>query len=101
MVRPTLKKFIAENCCNYFACDPGHRPKPWCETRGKECVVLVGGERCRCFEEAVLPIDPDMGGLYVGATTPDPEQHNLGVGISPQKPHRRAVVPLERVGRVN
>lgn len=95
-----LKAFISENCANYFSSDPGYRPAEWCEGRQKLCAVLQGGARCKYFEEGVLPIDPDMTGLYVEISSSPPERIGNEVSIEQQKPHRRATRPRKRDGSI-
>ncbi len=97
ITKPSIRAFIAGNCANYFASDPGYRPKPWCEHRAKVCTVLGEGTRCKYFESAVLPIEPDMAGAYLLACTSQPERTENRVSPRRSDAHRRSQMCLERV----
>jgi len=59
-----LKQIIRAECACYFWTGP-YGAKDWCEPRDRRCVAFGKFQRCRYFEEGVLPVQPDASAEYV------------------------------------
>ena len=58
-----LKQIIRAECACYFWTSP-HGVSDWCEPEDRRCVAFEKFQRCRYFEEAVLPAQPDASAEY-------------------------------------